>query len=67
MPLNTPRLSRCLLHLARNPSTALSQDAEACAYAGERMTERRYAHLAPSYIGKTIRAAFGNLDLPAAD
>jgi hypothetical protein len=52
MPLNTPRLSRCLLHLARNPSTALSQDAEACAYAGERMTERRYAHLAPSYIGQ---------------
>jgi hypothetical protein len=30
------------------------------------MTERHYANLAPSYIGKTIREAFGNLDLPAA-
>src|SRR5580704_749365 len=28
MPLNTPRLSRCLLNLAKNPSTALSQDAD---------------------------------------
>ena len=28
MPLNTPRLSRCLANLAKNPSTALSQDAD---------------------------------------
>jgi integrase len=27
-----------------------------------RMTERRYAHLAPSYIGETIRAGFGKLE-----
>src|SRR5437763_10578628 len=28
-----------------------------------RMTEKHYAHLAPSYIGDTIRAAFGQLNL----
>jgi integrase len=28
-----------------------------------RMTEKHYAHLAPSYIGETIRAAFGQLNL----
>lgn len=27
-----------------------------------RMTERHYAHLAPSYVGETIRAAFGQLN-----
>jgi site-specific recombinase XerD len=27
------------------------------------MTEKHYAHLAPSYIGETIRAAFGQLNL----
>jgi integrase len=27
-----------------------------------RMTEKHYAHLAPSYIGETIRAAFGHLN-----
>jgi integrase len=32
-----------------------------------RMTEKHYAHLAPSYIGETIRAAFGKLDLADAD
>jgi len=31
-----------------------------------RMTEKHYAHLAPSYIGETIRAAFGTLDIAAA-
>jgi integrase len=28
-----------------------------------RMTEKHYAHLAPSYIGETVRAAFGQLNL----
>src|SRR3954466_4747469 len=28
MPLKTPRLSRCLVSLAKKPSTALSQEAE---------------------------------------
>ena len=28
-----------------------------------RMTEKHYAHLAPSYIGETVRAAFGNLGI----
>src|SRR5216683_8299191 len=28
MPVKTPRLSRCLVSLAKNPSTALSQEAE---------------------------------------
>ena len=28
-----------------------------------RMTERHYAHLAPSYIAETVRAAFGSLDI----
>lgn len=28
-----------------------------------RMTEKHYAHLAPSYVGETIRAAFGQLNL----
>ena len=32
-----------------------------------RMTEKHYAHLAPSYIGDTIRAAFGRLDLADAE
>ena len=27
------------------------------------MTERHYAHLAPSYVGNTVRAAFGTLGL----
>jgi integrase len=31
-----------------------------------RMTEKHYAHLAPSYIGETIRAAFGQLNLEPA-
>lgn len=30
-----------------------------------RMTEKHYAHLAPSYVGETIRAAFGQLNLEA--
>jgi integrase len=34
-----------------------------------RMTERHYAHLAPSYIGQTVRAAFTSIGIvtPAAD
>jgi integrase len=28
-----------------------------------RMTEKHYAHLAPSYVGETIRAAFGQMNL----
>jgi integrase len=28
-----------------------------------RMTERHYAHLAPSYVASTVRAAFGRLGI----
>jgi hypothetical protein len=28
-----------------------------------RMTEKHYAHLAPNYVGQTVRAAFGQLNL----
>jgi integrase len=31
-----------------------------------RMTERHYAHLAPSYVAETVRAAFGSLDIVSA-
>jgi hypothetical protein len=31
--------------------------------ADTRMTERHYAHLAPSYVADTVRAAFGNMGL----
>jgi integrase len=33
-------------------------------HADTRMTERHYAHLAPSYVADTVRAAFGSLGLP---
>jgi hypothetical protein len=37
-------------------------------HADTRMTERHYAHLAPSYVADTVRAAFGPLGLlPAKD
>ena len=36
-------------------------------HADTRMTERHYAHLAPSYIADTVRAAFGTLGLPVVD
>lgn len=32
-------------------------------HADTRMTERHYAHLAPSYVADTVRAAFGDLGL----
>lgn len=32
-------------------------------HADLRITTRHYAHLAPSYVADTVRAAFGNLDL----
>jgi hypothetical protein len=35
--------------------------ADQLGHADTRMTERHYAHLAPSYVGTTIRAAFGTL------
>ena len=34
-------------------------------HADTRMTERHYAHLAPSYVADTVRAAFGSLGLPS--
>jgi integrase len=37
--------------------------AEQLGHSDTRMTERHYAHLAPSYVGKTVRAAFGTLGL----
>jgi integrase len=36
-------------------------------HADTRMTERHYAHLAPSYVADTVRAAFGSLGLPFED
>ena len=35
--------------------------AEQLGHSDTRMTERHYAHLAPSYVGNTVRAAFGRL------
>ena len=35
-------------------------------HAGTRMTERHYAHLAPSYVADTVRAAFGSLGIGGA-
>jgi integrase len=35
--------------------------AEQLGHSDTRMTERHYAHLAPSYVGDTVRAAFGTL------
>jgi integrase len=37
--------------------------AEQLGHSDTRMTERHYAHLAPSYVGDTVRAAFGTLGL----
>ena len=34
-------------------------------HADTRMTEKHYAHLAPSYVADTVRAAFGTLGLPS--
>jgi len=39
--------------------------AEQLGHAGTRMTEKHYAHLAPSYVAETIRAHFPKLGLPA--
>jgi site-specific recombinase XerD len=33
--------------------------AEQLGHSDTRMTERHYAHLAPSYVGSTVRAHFG--------
>ncbi len=35
--------------------------AEQLGHSDTRMTEKHYAHLAPSYVGNTVRAAFGTL------
>jgi hypothetical protein len=40
--------------------------AEQLGHSDTRMTERHYAHLAPSYVGNTVRAAFGTLGLVEA-
>ena len=37
--------------------------AEQLGHADTRMTERHYAHLAPSYIADTVRAAFGEMGI----
>jgi integrase len=41
--------------------TPLAVIAEQLGHGDTRMTERHYAHLAPSYVGTTVRAAFGTL------
>jgi integrase len=43
-------------------SVPLTVIASQLGHSDTRMTERRYAHLAPSYIGETIRAGFGKLE-----
>lgn len=40
--------------------------AEQLGHSDTRMTERHYAHLAPSYVGDTVRAAFGTLGIVEA-
>jgi integrase len=40
--------------------------AEQLGHADTRMTEKHYAHLAPSYVARTIRAHFPALGLMAA-
>ena len=37
--------------------------AEQLGHSDTRMTEKHYAHLAPSYVGNTVRAAFVTLGL----
>ena len=37
--------------------------AQQLGHADTRMVEKHYAHLAPSFVGDTVRAAFGTLDL----
>ena len=37
--------------------------AEQLGHKDTRMTERHYAHLAPSYVADTVRAAFGEMGL----
>jgi integrase len=32
-------------------------------HADTRMTERHYAHLAPSYVAETVRTSFGELGI----
>ena len=49
------RLARCAVPL---PVIAAQ-----LGHADTRMTERHYAHLAPSYVADTVRAAFGNLGI----
>ena len=44
---------------------ALNVIAAQLGHSDTRMTERHYAHLAPSYIGETIRAGFGKLEVGA--
>jgi integrase len=44
-------------------SVPLNVIANQLGHSDTRMTEKHYAHLAPSYVGDTIRAAFGQLNL----
>lgn len=39
--------------------------AQQLGHADTRMTERHYAHLAPSYVADVVRAAFGPLGIVA--
>ncbi len=52
------RLARCAVPL---PVIAAQ-----LGHADTRMTERHYAHLAPSYVADAVRAAFGNLGIGSA-
>ena len=51
--------------LARN-AVPLPVIAAQLGHADTRMTERHYAHLAPSYVADTVRAAFSNMGIGAA-
>jgi hypothetical protein len=50
--------------LSETPSRAI--DGPGNRHADTRLTERHYAHLAPSYVGDTVRAAFGDVKLAPA-
>jgi hypothetical protein len=45
------------------PEIALGVIAEQLGHADTRMTEKHYAHLAPSYVADTIRAHFPTLEI----
>jgi integrase len=52
-----------ILMARRSPCAAFRVIAEQLGHADTRMTEKHYAHLAPSYVADTIRAHFPTLGI----